>query len=573
MEEVLIVEDSRLFSNMLARRIRGDLHLPVRVAQSFEETRQLLARGQHDFFIALCDLNLPDAQEGEVLDFVVEHQIPSVIFTAEFSDAVQELAQKKQVVDYVFKEGPHSVDYLVSLVERIQRNAVTEVLVVDDSRMGRRHLRMLLERHRYQVLEAANGVEALEVFQANPGVALVLTDYNMPRMDGFELTTRIRAKYSMERVAIIGLSAADDERLSVRFLKHGANDFISKPFLNDQLYCRVAQNLRLVEQFRRLSDQNDQLEAEVRERARAERELREKEMQHRQLIELLPDPVVLELEGSITLVNRAVLDLLREEDRDRLLGRSITDFCAPESRASVAAFMESALRQGGLTERIEATLRRADNGPVHVTMQGMCYLSEGKVGLQLAMTDITAQKERETMLTVLSERDALTGLPNRRALDARIERVWELACAQGTAVGIALMDIDHFKKYNDSLGHQAGDRCLARVAEALAGACRRGNDFVARYGGEEFVAVLPDTSRDTLARSAERLRRAVLQLQLPHPASATADVVTVSVGAALASEIHHCPPGELIKAADAALYEAKGAGRNRVVLQDRPVKT
>jgi diguanylate cyclase (GGDEF)-like protein len=165
-------------------------------------------------------------------------------------------------------------------------------------------------------------------------------------------------------------------------------------------------------------------------------------------------------------------------------------------------------------------------------------------------------------LELLSLTDQLTGLPNRRRLEEGLRSAWEHAQRTGNPIGVAMVDVDHFKLYNDDYGHQGGDSCLSLVGQTLAGNVR-GHDLVARYGGEEFCIVLPDTDAGTAIIVADRVRAAVFALAEPHP-KASHGVVTVSIGVAALQPTVDSTPDQLIKAADAALYEAKRDGRNRV---------
>jgi diguanylate cyclase (GGDEF)-like protein len=160
-------------------------------------------------------------------------------------------------------------------------------------------------------------------------------------------------------------------------------------------------------------------------------------------------------------------------------------------------------------------------------------------------------------------RDRLTGVPNRRAFDAALEREWKRAQRLKVPFSLIMIDIDFFKKYNDHYGHQGGDTCLASVAKALSGACRRQTDMLARYGGEEFVALLFHAPRDDARRIGESLRQAVEQLGLEHVGNTTG-VVTISLGGATCIPSADHSPEALLACADAALYRAKANGRNRV---------
>jgi len=167
----------------------------------------------------------------------------------------------------------------------------------------------------------------------------------------------------------------------------------------------------------------------------------------------------------------------------------------------------------------------------------------------------------------ISATDGLTGLYNRRHFDEALANELKRARREQTPLSLVMMDVDHFKQFNDNYGHQAGDDCLIQVARALQSSINRPADVVARYGGEEFIAILPDTDREGVFKVAERIRQAIINLNIPHEHSSVADVVTVSLGVALstpASDAKELQAESLVKLADQGLYEAKEAGRNRI---------
>lgn len=187
------------------------------------------------------------------------------------------------------------------------------------------------------------------------------------------------------------------------------------------------------------------------------------------------------------------------------------------------------------------------------------------LGMLMAETSRTYLRlsDAHRTLQALSVRDGLTGVFNRAYFDERYPRELALAREAGYPVSILLVDVDHFKDYNDAFGHLAGDECLRRIAHTLAAALTRQTDFVARYGGEEFVVVLPACDPRVGASTAERLRQAVADMKLPGP-SEKSPYVTISIGHA-SSRSHAAPQSAtLLAGADAALYTAKACGRNRV---------
>lgn len=176
-----------------------------------------------------------------------------------------------------------------------------------------------------------------------------------------------------------------------------------------------------------------------------------------------------------------------------------------------------------------------------------------------------ALKAANAKLADLALRDGLTNLPNRRSFDERLALECGRAARKHTPLSLLMIDIDYFKRYNDSLGHQAGDDCLIQVAHALHTEFRRVGDMAARYGGEEFAVILPDTGPVGALERAEILCRAVAALALPHPGNPQQKCVTISVGVATMDGRQHAwSPAELIQTADAGLYLAKQQGRNRV---------
>jgi diguanylate cyclase (GGDEF)-like protein/PAS domain S-box-containing protein len=198
----------------------------------------------------------------------------------------------------------------------------------------------------------------------------------------------------------------------------------------------------------------------------------------------------------------------------------------------------------------------------------------GDEGFLITIRDITARRRAEleleranAELASLVRKDSLTGLANRRCFDEMLQKAWGDALEGGWPIAVLMIDVDHFKQFNDSYGHQRGDLCLRDVAVAIISGLFHPDDLAARYGGEEFAVILPRTSTDNAAQVAERIRRAVHDLNRPHVA-APLGTVTVSVGVAAAWPVLHGDPLAVVRAADEALYTSKREGRNRTTLLD-----
>lgn len=417
---ILIVEDNAVTSTLLKRALKRELGLASVVAASHQDTLAVLDReGRDSFSLALVDLQLPDAAAGETLDLLVNRGFPCIVFTGDFSDEVRERMVSRKVLDYLLKENAQSVNAVVRLVGRIHQNESLKVLVVDDSPTSRRALVQLLERHRFQVLESGSGEEALAFLEAQGEVALAIVDYHMPGMDGAELTRRIREKVDLNRMAIIGVSARGNDLLSARFLKSGANDFIARPFLEEEFYCRVNLNVAMLDTIRSLRD--------------------------------------------------------------------------------------------------------------------------------------------------ASMRDALTGLYNRRYFQEAAAQAYASLRRGHQPFAIGMIDLDFFKRINDTHGHEAGDRVLQAVAKALAQRVR-GSDILARLGGEEFCLFAANVTPDKAGAFFDQVREAIAGLEIPY--LGTSLQITASIGVCTR-------PGNsmssMLGVADAMLYQAKAIGRNCIVPDFAPL--
>lgn len=173
-------------------------------------------------------------------------------------------------------------------------------------------------------------------------------------------------------------------------------------------------------------------------------------------------------------------------------------------------------------------------------------------------------KHQADQLRAMAFLDGLTGVANRRQFDEALYKEWRACLRTRTPLALVMIDIDHFKQFNDTYGHQAGDSALQAIAKVLKDDMGRPHDLIARYGGEEFVCVLPGTDLAGAQIMAEQLRHAVQALGIIHSASSSASVVTISLGLALIIPTDELTPDRLLAAADAQLYKAKHSGRNRV---------
>ncbi len=234
------------------------------------------------------------------------------------------------------------------------------------------------------------------------------------------------------------------------------------------------------------------------------------------------------------------------------------------SAAADIALLEGAFSNGA-TDYIKKPVRKIELlARICTALKLKKEMASRKAWEKEIVTLATQLKEANKKLNKLSMTDGLTGIANRRLFDKKIEHEWRRAHRAQQSISLIMIDIDYFKLYNDNFGHQAGDKCLTKVAAALRNTLRRPADFVARYGGEEFVAIIPETNCSTANEIAEALRSAVVTLQIPHARPDKTNLVTISLGVFSMVPDTGQPFHELISKSDDALYKAKFNGRNRV---------
>ncbi len=209
--------------------------------ESLEEAKAIL-ESDTDFLCAVLDFCLPDGPDGEVIDLALSYDMKVIVVTGKFDEQLRDAMLAKGVIDYILKDSFASISYLLPLLTRLNRNKYHKALVVDDSLTVRRHLVQLLDHHYIRSVQAEDGVEALEILKADPEITLIITDNTMPEKDGISMTREIRLTYDRSQLAILGISTAESKTVTAQFLKAGANDYLKKPFNQEEFYCRI-QNL------------------------------------------------------------------------------------------------------------------------------------------------------------------------------------------------------------------------------------------------------------------------------------------------------------------------------------------
>jgi len=409
---VLVIESSEAQSRYIKDSINRELGLTCLVAKDLGKLKQILTMHQSgESFIAVSNLVLPDAPSGEAVEYCRKRGIPTLILTSTFDPEVRTHILAKDVVDYVIKTGD-AIPQITTLIQRMIKNRGIGVLICDDSLVFRKEQRRLLELLQFKVYEANDGVQGLAMVELHKDIKLVLTDLQMPNMDGMALTVELRRQYSKKELAIIGLSATGDAHTAARFIKSGANDFLPKPFIQEEFNLRVMQNVEILQQIAELY-----------------------KMAH-------------------------------------------------------------------------------------------C--------------------------------DFLTDLFNRRHFFGKAQEILNKK-ANSAQISLAMFDIDHFKRVNDTYGHDTGDQVLKVFARILDEVCSP-HGLVARLGGEEFSVLFSDLASAHARPILEKFRQQIEST----PVNYEGQEINMTVSIGLASG----PQDKLdtfLADADQNLYVAKETGRNRVV--------
>ncbi len=416
-ERILLVEDNKALAKLIAKKMEKSIGTKVDVAHTMEDAKVLISK-HNNYFISLLDLNLPDAPDGEIVDYVLSEGILAIVLTGNIDEETNKKFIDKDIVDYVFKSNMDDVNYIFTTIKRLYKNRQHEVMVVDDAMPMRNLAKNILKSQQYKkVYVAAHGEEALNYFENHPDIKLVLTDYNMPVVNGLELTAKLRSIKGKDELGIIAMTSADENEIASNFLKRGANDFITKPFMKDEFVCRVNNIIESIENL--------------------------------QTIEKMAN----------------------------------TDF--------------------------------------------------------------------------------MTGLYNRRYFYEHIKQYMQEANLHNNTYAVGMVDIDLFKRINDTYGHDAGDLVIKKIAKVLKDQTRE-LDTVARFGGEEFCIVLKDISPEEAVSRFVKIRNTISKAVVHFGGNEIKCTASIGVTFSLNSS----NLGTLINQADAALYEAKESGRNRVEIYE-----
>ncbi|MBT6716807.1 MAG: diguanylate cyclase [Nitrospina sp.] len=464
-----------------------------------------------------------------------------------------------------------------------------KILFIEDDEVDRSNIQRLFDKSKLKVLlEVAvtlkDGIDKLKTQDFD----CVLLDYYLPDSKGAGAIEDLR-KVDENEIPLIVLTGMGNETMAAEVMKKGAADYVSKNGLNEDVLERSVRNAAQIHEFREKA-------------ILAERALLEREKQYRTIIETVSDIIFrLDVDGNIEFVNPAIRFLGYEPSE--IVGQPIDKFVEKVEGVDYEEDLISKIKTQGVgplaTNNLEVNLLVEKDStlweqnraiPVLLDAFGLWDVPDevvfkrdskknflGTLCIARNITEVKAMEEELLStqarligaveeLKELATRDALTGIANRRFFDEYLEKEWKRAQRDKYPFSLVMIDLDFFKVYNDTYGHQKGDVCLKEVATAIDETMKRPADMAARYGGEEFALILPETSPEGAMGLAEKLRKSIFDLNLEHKNSSVDNRVTVSMGVATLKVDKESNYSDLITKADKALYAAKNDGRNRVTL-------
>ena len=542
MKNLLIVEDSKTISNALLKLADKHQYYKVYIAESLKEATEYIEDKEIKFFTAILDLNLPDAPDGEIVDYIISKDIIPIILTGTIDNSLRDKILKKTIVDYLIKESYHDLENTINLAEKLLYLQNQKALIVDDSRLVRNHVAHFFNTLYIDSLQAKDPKEAIEILNREKNIKIVTLDYNMPIMNGAELTKKIRRKYSNDELITIGITGELSEEVKYQFLKNGANDFLTKPIIKEEFNTKILNhlsNIKMLDETRLHLD-----------------------LMNRYIITSRTNK-----KGIITEVSDAFCKISGYTEEE-LVGKPQSIVRHPDMPKQTFKELWDTIQSGKIwSGEIKNRAKDGTEYWTHSTIEPI-FLDNSKqeiddiIAYSSIRIDITDKKRIEK----ISITDGLTNLYNRRYFNMTLPEKLDESKNKNSYIGFIIFDVDHFKQYNDTYGHQAGDDVLIALGSTIKKSTGEGN-IAFRLGGEEFGVIFFDLDKKQSLEYANGIKDNIENLKIKHEKNSASDFITASMGLILLKD-EYLDIDEIYKKADEALYFAKENGRNQVKIVD-----
>ncbi|UTJ05344.1 GGDEF domain-containing response regulator [Arcobacter roscoffensis] len=535
MKKILLVDNSKLIINVLEELFLEKNNFEIYKAKTLNEVEQLIL--SNNFFIAISNLVLPDALNGELLDTFKNANIPTIVLSSKIDDSFMSNIDNLNIIDYVSKDSIHGLENVYDLAELLLYIKDTKVLVVEDSNVVAQQIKATLETLFLKVKTVPNGDEALNELKNNKDISMVISDYNMPKMNGLELTRAIRKDKTTSSLPIVIISSDNNPQQRIKLFKNGANDYLNKPILEEELKSKVLDtfsNIKKIEDiqsFNKIFDEN--------------------------IITSSTD-----IKGNIQTVSKAFCKISGYE-KEELIGKSHNIVRHPDMPKCLYEELWNTITKG---QTWKGEIKNLKKDGTYYWVKAVIepkFNRNGDITGYFAIREDISDKKR---IYELSITDGLTSLYNRRYFNDTAHNFILESVRNNNTFAFILLDIDNFKKYNDTYGHQDGDDVLIKVANSLKTTFKRGDDQVFRLGGEEFGVLISSKTKLNIMDLVEEARLNIEKLNIKHEKNTPLSVVTASFGTLIISlgNNENIKVEDIYKKADEQLYKAKENGRNKI---------
>jgi diguanylate cyclase (GGDEF)-like protein/PAS domain S-box-containing protein len=530
MKNILIIDNSLVIKNLLIKSLSNLQGIVIFQASSVKEVEKLLINNK--FFIVISNLVLSDSSNFEILKLLKKENIPTIIFSSNIESTPLDI-EYPNIINHVIKDA-NGFEFIHKLVSTMVYCYNEEVLLVDDSRTQATYIKEVLEKLLLKVTVVKHGIEALDTLNENKKITLILTDYEMPVMDGLELTKRIREHKNYNQIPIIITTNINDNNLKIKFYRYGANDILIKPVLKEELISKIIDiflNQKYIEDIETFN-----------------------ELLNKNIITSTTDA-----SGKILTVSEAFCKI-SGYTKDELIGKNHNILRHPEMPKSIYQDMWTTIRNGVSWEgEIKNLKKNGDYYWVKAAIEPTFSKDGDIIGYSAIRYDITDKKKLE----IISITDGLTNIYNRRFFNEIFPKIINNAKRKNELICFLFMDIDYFKLYNDNYGHQKGDDVLINFAKCLKDSLHRFTDFAFRLGGEEFAIIYQIEDKQSAIDFANTIRQNIQNLKIEHKFNSASEYITASMGLICKNAIE-IDYDEIYKEADDLLYEAKKSGRNQI---------
>lgn len=528
MKKILIIDNSTVIRNVIKNLFIDNQRITIFEASSKGETEQLIK--DNKFFVVISNLFLNDSSDLQMLELLEKQNIPTIIFSSALESEL--LYKYSNIIDYVLKDS-NGFKYIYKLVSAMIFCCNENVLLVEDSITISNQIKQILEKLLLKVTIAQDGEKAIDILNQEEKFSLILSDYEMPNLDGLELTRKIRSLKYYKNSPIIIITKSNQNELKTKFYKYGANDIIIKPILQEELISKVINiflNLKQIEEIKTFNH----------------------------LIDKNVITSTTNNKGKIISVSEAFCEI-SGYTKEELLGKNHNILKHPDMPDSIYKELWETISKGKIWKGEIKNLKKDGNYYWVKAIIEPNFSKEGKIiGYSAIRYDITDKK----LIEILSITDGLTNIYNRRYFDEIFPKIINSAKRKNELISFLFMDIDHFKLYNDNYGHQKGDDVLVKFATCLKESLHRSSDFAFRLGGEEFAIVYQMDTKEKAIEFANTIKNNIEDLKIKHEFNSVSPYITASMG--LICKNANDIDDKIYKQADDLLYEAKRNGRNQI---------